>query len=358
VANDRARPNEGQGKTIIIVRKAKGHGHGHHGGSWKVALADFMTAMMAFFLLMWLLETATPKEKLAIAGYFLSGGSDRHLVGPGGADAAAIELQAPMENEPMLDVGETTPLDAAGVIGDTANPVAEETEKELEEIPAEVEESSSAEELLEQLAQFEQGQLHELQDQLTEEINNADSVLNLLKEQIRMEFTELGLSIQIVDKERRSMFAEGSARLQIYSEDALFALASIVNKVPNLISIVGHTDAKPYNPRASYSNWDLSADRANSARRALIEGGYPEAKIIAVQGMASVAPLLPQSPTDPSNRRIAILVLKKEVADAMMKVDLDAGRDLLPATLPPAARNAPSRIMTESEVDRAIEAAK
>jgi len=248
-------------------------------------------------------------------------------------------------------------LDAGGIIGDTNNPVAEETEKELEEIPSEVEESASAEALLEQLAQFEQGQLEELQDQLTEEINNADSVLNLLKEQIRMEFTELGLSIQIVDKERRSMFNEGSARLQIYSEDALFALAPIVNKVPNKISIVGHTDAKPYTSKA-YSNWELSSDRANSARRALIEGGYPEDKVIAVQGMASVAPMLPQSPMDPSNRRIAIVVLKQEVAEAMMKIDPAAGKDLIPDTLPPAARSAPSRVMSESEIDRAIEAAK
>jgi chemotaxis protein MotB len=344
--------------SIIIVRKKKGHGHGHHGGSWKVALADFMTAMMAFFLLMWLLEAATPKELLAIAGYFNEPGNSRYMVGPGGADAAVVEMQAPMENEPVMDVGESTPLDAGGVIGDTANPVAEETENELEEIPADTEESSSAEELLEQLARLEQGQLEELRDQLTEEINNSDSVLNLMKEQIRMEFSELGLSIQIVDKARRSMFDEGSAKLQIYSEDALFALAPIIDKVPNKISIVGHTDAKPYGSGSSYSNWELSSDRANSARRALVEGGYPEAKVVAVQGMASMAPLLPETPADPGNRRIAIVVLKKEVAEAMMKVDPASGQNLLPATLPPAARNAPSRVMTESEVESAIEAAK
>lgn len=349
---------DGAKASVIIVRKNKGHGHGHHGGSWKVALADFMTAMMAFFLLMWLLEAATPKELIAIAGYFQAPGSNRYFVGPGGADAGVVQMQAPMENQPILDVGESSPLDAGGIIGDTTNPVAEETEKELEEIPADAEESAGAEELLEQLAQFEQAQLEELQDQLTEEINNADSVLNMLKEQIRMEFNELGLSIQIVDKARRSMFDEGSARLQIYSEDALVALAPIINKVPNKISIVGHTDAKPYSAGANYSNWELSSDRANSARRALLEGGYPEAKVVAVQGMASMAPLLPQNPTDPSNRRIAIVVLKQEVAEAMVKVDPAAGQDLIPATLPKAAREAPGRVMTESEVERAIELSK
>jgi chemotaxis protein MotB len=346
---------------IIIVRK-KVHGHGHHGGSWKVALADFMTAMMAFFLLMWLLESATPKELMAIAGYFQAPGS-KHVVGPGGADASVIDLQAPMEQDPIMDTGTSSPMDSAGIMGDAPDSIAEETEKELEEIPAEAEESSGAEnltpeELLEQLAQIEQKNLEELEEQLMAEINNADSALNQLRDQIRMEFTELGLSIQIVDKARRNMFDEGSARLQVYSEDALFALAPIIDKVPNKIAIIGHTDAKPYGAGAMYSNWELSADRANSARRAMVEGGYPESKILAVQGMASVAPMLPENPLDPSNRRIAITVLKKEVAEAMTKIDPKAGQDLLPARLPPAARDAPSRVMTESEVERAIEATK
>lgn len=336
---------------IIIVRKKKGHGHGHHGGSWKVALADFMTAMMAFFLLMWLLETATPKQKLAIAGYFQAPGS-RYVVGPGGADASVIDMTAPMENQPVMDTATSSPLDSAGILGDSPQNIPQETEKELEEIPSVSQETSGAE----ALAELEQEQLQELEEQLAREINNMDSALNLLKDQIRLEFTELGLSIQIVDKERRTMFDEGSARLHDYSEDALFALAHIVDKVPNKISIVGHTDATPYTDGAVYSNWELSSDRANSARRALISGGYPENKVIAVQGMASIAPLVPADPADPSNRRIAIVVLKNVVAEAMMKVDPQAGQDLLPATIPKAARDAPVSPMSESEVERAIEA--
>ena len=343
-----------QQKPTIIVRKAKGHGHGHHGGSWKVALADFMTAMMAFFLLMWLLEAATPKELMAIAGYFQAPGS-RYVVGPGGADASIVDLQSPLEEAPVMDTGKSSPMDSAGILGDAMDTIAEETENEIEEIPSDSEEMSAAE-LQEQLAELEKEQLEELEERLAAEINNLDSALNLLKEQITVEFTELGLSIQIVDKERRTMFDEGSARLRPYSEDALFALAPIINKVPNKISVVGHTDAKPYGAGATYSNWELSTDRANSARRALVAGEYPENKVIAVQGMGSVAPLLPENPLDPGNRRIAIIVLKQEVADAMIKVDPTAGQDLVPTELPRAAREAPSRIMTESEVEEAIEA--
>lgn len=347
---------EGQEKQpVIIIRKKKGRGHGHHGGSWKVALADFMTAMMAFFLLMWLLESATPKQLLAIAGYFQAPGS-KHVVGPGGADASVIDLRAPMENEPVMETSSSSPLDSAGIHGDTLDNIPQETEKELEEIPADKIESSGEDLIAERLAEMERQQLEELEEQLRHEINNSESALNVLKDQIRMEFTELGLSIQIIDKARRTMFDEGSASLRDYSQDALYALAPIIDKVPNSISIVGHTDAKPYSAGSTYSNWELSADRANSARRALASAGYPAEKMIAVQGMASIAPLVPENPMDASNRRIAIVVLKKEVAEAMMKVDPQAGQQMVPQNVPRGARDAPARIMTETEVEKAIEA--
>lgn len=338
--------SEAGSPSIIIVRKKKGHGHGHHGGSWKVALADFMTAMMAFFLLMWLLEAATPKELAAIAGYFQSPGREA-LVGPGGADTSIIDLSAPMENQPSMETGQSSPLDSGGIIGNSRDNMPEDSEQDLDEL------NDSA--LAEQLAAVERKQLEELEAQLVQEINNLDSALNLLKDQIRLEFTELGLSIQVIDRERRTMFDEGSARLHTYSEEALHALALIIDKVPNKISIVGHTDAKPYSAGARYSNWELSSDRANSARRALLGGGYPESKVIAVQGMASIAPLVPQNPMDPSNRRIAIVVLKQQVADAMMKVDAQADENLL-QQIPRAAPETPLPVMSESEIDRAIDA--
>lgn len=336
---------------IIIVRRSKKHGHGHHGGSWKVAFADFMTAMMAFFLLLYLLEAASPKELAAIAGYFQDPGH-QYNVGPGGADASMLDLKSPMEEATLLEVGQEVPKEAPGVMGDQRDVFAEESENEEEEIPSDYEEG-----LHEQaLYQIERAQLEALEEQLQAEIESLDSALHAVSEQIQLNFTELGLSIQIVDKERRPMFAEGSVQLQDYAEAALYALAPIINKVPNRISIIGHTDAKNYGSGASYTNWELSADRANSARRALLESAYPEDKVIVVQGMGSRSPLIPNNPLDPANRRIAIIVLKKTVEDAMLKTDPSQDDAFAPkASSPQRAEAAPSRAMTEPEIDAAIE---
>lgn len=347
-----ARDNKGKAEAapIIVVRRGKKHGHEHHGGSWKVALADFMTAMMAFFLLLYLLEAATPKELAAIAGYFQNPGY-KYNVGPGGADASVVELKSPMEESAEREVGQEMPKELHGVMGDEQDVFAEESEKEEEEIPSDHEESLEVETMSRQV---ERAHLETLESQLRAEIATAESALHVLSEQIQLEFTDLGLSIQIVDKERRPMFAEGSARLRDYAEEALYALAPIIGRVPNGISIIGHTDAKSYGPGSAYSNWELSADRANSARRALLAGAYPEGRVVSVQGMGSRSPLIEDNPLDPANRRIAIVVLKKTVQEAMLEVDTGG----LPATSSPAdpkAREAPSKPMTDSEVDAAIE---
>lgn len=291
------------GQTIIIRKKKRG-GHGHHGGGWKVALADFMTAMMAFFLLMWLLETATPKELAAISGYFQGAESNQFIIGPGGADSSIIELDAPMPPKSSSDED------------NTGSPDEEEQPKEPE---------ASEKEYLRQ----EQESLEKLRQLLMDEINNVDSVLHAFKDQIQMTLSKQGLIIQIIDKERRPMFDGGSAELHDYAMDALAALAVSIRKVPNKISIIGHTDATQYSAASYYTNWELSTDRANSARRMLIEAEYPRERIIGVQGMADIAPLLPEKPTDPSNRRIAIIVLKKEYSDAMLRIDQSAGPELL-----------------------------
>lgn len=296
------------GQTIII-RKKKGGGHGHHGGGWKVALADFMTAMMAFFLLMWLLETATPKELAAISGYFQGEEANKFIIGPGGADSSIIELDAPMPPKSSSEEENTGNPDEGESPGDP---------------------SDSEKEYLRQ----EQEKLEELRSQLIDEINNVDSGLHPLKDQIQMVLSEQGLIIQIVDKERRPMFDGGSSELHDYAMDALAALSDVIRKVPNKISIVGHTDATQYSAASYYTNWELSTDRANSARRMLLEAEYPRDRIIVVQGMADVAPLLPEKPTDPSNRRIAIIVLKKEFSDAVVRIDQSAGPEVLKALEP------------------------
>src|SRR3990167_2754567 len=219
------------GQTIIIRKKKRG-GHGHHGGGWKVALADFMTAMMAFFLLMWLLETATPKELAAISGYFQGAESNEFIIGPGGADSSIIEMDAPMPPKSSSEEDNTGSPDESENSGDPAD-----SEKEY--------------------LRQEQEKLEELRSQLIDEMNKVDSGLYQLKDQIHMTLTEQGLSIQIVDKERRPMFDGGSSELHDYAMDALASLAELIGKVPNKISIVGHTDATQYSAASYYTNWEI-----------------------------------------------------------------------------------------------------
>lgn len=291
---------KGAATQPIIVKKKK-HGHGHHGGSWKVALADFMTAMMAFFLLMWLLGSTSESEQKAIAGYFQDPGSE-FVVGEGGADLGLISQDQP-QKQSQSDQPESEDSSNKEGYADNTQP------EKAEHVPED--------ELKKELEKREQEQLDELKKQLEQEINALDSVFQQIKDQIIIDFTALGLRIQIVDKDQRPMFDVGSANLKSYSAEVLNALAPILNKVQNKISVTGHTDATPYGVNATYTNWELSADRANAARRALLEGSYPESKVATVQGMGSAAPFLIDKPYEPINRRIAIIVLKKAVAEAL-----------------------------------------
>jgi len=297
----------------IIIKKKKAHGHGHHGGSWKVAFADFMTAMMAFFLVMWLIAAANDPQKRAIAGYFNDAGGG--LVGPGGANTGVIQFDHPETSQEAMKPptikndeqgGENEQNSGEGV--DRASPV-QLTDAQMRE----------------QYEKQEQENLQKLKEQLLDEINKSDSVLREVRDQILIDYTGLGLRIQIVDKEQRPMFDVGKARLKDYSLGVLEALAPLLDSVPNHASITGHTDATSYGNGASYSNWELSTDRANAARRALVDGGYPEEKIANVQGMGSAAPFTPEDPNAPINRRIAILVLKKSVEEALLgKAGIDS----------------------------------
>lgn len=323
---------KGGNQQPIIIKKKKGHGHGHHGGSWKVALADFMTAMMAFFLLMWLLGSTSIEEKKAISSHFLDPGSE-YVVGEGGADLGLVSLESPQIQTKADDPNDETSND-----------------KEL-----------SQEELQKELERIESEQLEELKKQLETEINALDSVFQQIKDQILIDFTALGLRIQIVDKDQRPMFDVGSANLQQWSSDVLRALAPILDKVQNKISVTGHTDATPYGVGATYTNWELSADRANSARRALLGGTYPEAKVATVQGMGSAAPMLIDKPREPINRRIAIIVLKKAVADALGSgAGIDSSHLMKSSetfTQPPVQPVGP-KILSPTEVDDAIDAGR
>jgi chemotaxis protein MotB len=290
----------------IIIKRKKVAGHGHHGGSWKVAFADFVTAMMAFFLLMWLLAQTSEEERKAIQGYFRDpaahiagqgGGMDGPgvgLVGEGGANTGMIQMDNPLTQAQRED----------------ADLSYEQTETaRLDAVDAEA---------LHQAQQARERQaLDELQQALERELQKDDSAFIKLRDQIIIDQTALGLRIQLVDKQNRPMFDSGASRLSKYTEEVLWALAPRLREVSNKLSVNGHTDAIAYREGSDFSNWELSADRANSARRALLDGGFPDQQVLTVQGMGASAPRLEADPTDPSNRRIVILVLKKDVEDAL-----------------------------------------
>jgi chemotaxis protein MotB len=295
------KPAEGEEPRPIIIKRVKKGGHAHHGGSWKVAFADFATAMMAFFLLMWLMEATTEEQRGAISEYFnnpsdVQGASPvpspSPIQGPGGASTSMIKLGGGMELHhdpaPPAPIAPPTPGTQTATRPDDDGAQEEKLDNE---------------------------RLAGLVEALRKGIDERESLAKY-KDQILLDVTPEGVRIQIIDHERRSMFPLGSARLEGFSSDIIKELAHIVSSVPNRISISGHTDKKPY-VAVNYTNWELSADRANAARRALIAGGLAAEKIGRVVGLASSVLLDPATPEGPVNRRISIVVMNKRTEQAI-----------------------------------------
>lgn len=276
----------------IIVKKIKKGGHGHHGGAWKIAYADFVTAMMAFFLLMWLLGSTTKEEKQAISDYFQN---PSPISGPGGASTSMIKIGG--GKDVTYSEGDTK----RGSNQDEKPNKDKETKPEVG-----------------QITQTDKERLLQLKKELEEAIDASDA-LKPFKEQLLLEITKEGLRIQIVDKENRPMFSSGSSTLQPYAAQILREIGQVINHVPNRISLSGHTDATPYGGTSQYySNWELSADRANASRRALSNGGMSEEKVARVVGLSSAVLFDKTNPINPINRRISIIVLNKETEDAIL----------------------------------------
>ena len=299
----------------IIVKRVKKSAAGHHGGAWKIAFADFATAMMAFFLVMWLMSSATPEQKRAISGYFQD---------PIGFTESA--------SPHVIDLGGTPTPAPDRTLNDMIDPAAKQTEASLDAEQVETLSEQLERERLELL-------LQELQNKVDE---NPD--LTRFKDQILFEITQDGLRIQIMDAANRPMFALGSAQLQPYFEDILLAMADTIRAVPNKISVSGHTDAKPYSGRGDFGNWELSAGRANAARRTLVAGGYPEDQIARVVGYASSALFDRNDPLNPVNRRIDILVLTKKA-----QRDIEGEQSDAEATKPAADTSAAAPAANASE---------
>ncbi|MEO7072581.1 MAG: flagellar motor protein MotB [Rhodanobacter sp.] len=297
---------------IIVVRRGKRGKHPYHGGSWKVAYADFVTAMMAFFLVMWLLGVATHEQRAAVSEYFnnpsMTPGSATMAppgkMGPGGASDSAIKLGGAM------DMSHGPGRDKHGSNKGQVN--------KDNHAAANARDVAAAEKAL---RQRDLAQLKQLKQDLQSAIEKSQA-LAPFKDQLLLDITPEGLRIQIVDKLNRPMFDVGRAQLKSYTVQILRDLGSFINRVPNEISISGHTDDAPYSSKHDYSNWELSADRANAARRALLAGGLHADKVAIVTGLAAAVPLDKAHPGDPVNRRISILVMTKEAERAALSRDM------------------------------------
>jgi chemotaxis protein MotB len=271
--------------TQIVIKKIKKSGHGRHGGAWKLAYADFVTAMMAFFLLMWLLGTTEPAIRQGIADYFKDPWKPSVQGGPNTGDATSVIKGG---GEDIIQSEGQVKLTNTGleeIVGD-----ASESEKEI-------------------------AQLEALKERI-EGMIETHPLLQQFKNQLRIDITQEGLRIQIIDSEGRPMFNLASARMESYASEILHQIAPVINELPNKISIAGHTDAKPFpGTGQGYTNWELSVDRANSARKELIKGGLKGEKMMRVVGLSSSVPFVKDDPFAAMNRRISIIVMNKHTAE-------------------------------------------
>jgi len=305
----------------IIIKRVKKGGHAVHGGAWKIAYADFVTAMMAFFLLMWLLGSTSEGDRKGIADYFgnplkvsmLGGGSGSgdasHIIQGGGQDLTRTTGQ--------VKRGEVEAQRAS------VNLLALKQEQVRAEIAR-----------LEDLKQKVEAKLA------------TNTRLSGLSAQIRLDMTHEGLRIQIVDADKRPMFLSGSAVVQPYMQELLREIGALLGEVPNRLTLEGHTDALPFpGGQRGYSNWELSADRANASRRELVAGGLPEDHMLRVQGLASSQPFDRLAPEAPSNRRISVIVMNRQAEQRALQTLAPVTPDSAPDSAQASLQLPPTRFV-------------
>lgn len=305
----------------IIVKKIK-KGGGHHGGAWKVAYADFVTAMMAFFLLLWLLNVTTDEQKNAISNYFdpthpqvsdSTSGAGGVLGGLSVAPEGAMvtNVQPITSPEPS---GSATNNRSAKKSGGTESEDDESDKKESDEDKAAKAAQANIERVKAALRQAEEERMKAAEVALEAAIA-SNPELAKMKDNLLIDMTPEGLRIQVIDQEGKPMFASGSARMFNKTTLLLKKVGEIITELPNNLSVRGHTDSVPYGAGADYTNWELSSDRANSSRRVLLESGLSAARIQDVVGKAATEPLVPEDPRSARNRRISIVLLKEELTN-------------------------------------------
>jgi len=284
---------DGKKLQPIIIKRIKKSGHAAHGGAWKIAYADFVTAMMAFFLLMWLLGSTSKGELQGIASYFNNPVKVSLMGGDGTGNSNSI----------LPGGGRDLSKSAGQVDGGDAERAAKQMWTQMAKAEQQRQEAQ---------------RISDLQRKIQTIISNNPQLAEY-GSQIQLETTVDGLHIQIVDQQNRPMFDTGSALVKPYMSSILRGIGAALGDVENRIALAGHTDATPYGSgERGYSNWELSADRANASRRELVVGGLPDNKLLRVEGLASSQLLRPEAPTDPINRRISIVVLTEEAQERLM----------------------------------------
>lgn len=272
--------SKGGDKRPIVIRRKKVV-HAHHGGAWKIALADFMTALMAFFLVLWLLSVSSEETRKGVADYFSTPLVTAITGGDRSGSTSAIPGGGP---DPTHSDGERARIDSL-----------QRTRPSMQE----------------------RNFFRDLQERIERAIER-DPELRQLRNQMRFDLTREGLRIQLLDTDQRPMFELGSDQVAPYMRSLLRTIAPLLNELPNELSISGHTDSVPYaGGYRGYSNWELSNDRANASRRELIAGGFDPGQLLRVSGFADRVLLPETEPTDPINRRIELVVLFPEIADAI-----------------------------------------
>ena len=270
---------EDSNRPIIIVKKKKTGGHGgHHGGAWKVAYADFVTAMMAFFLLLWLISATTEEQKEGIADYFTPSTVTRSNSGSG-----KILSGRTMSDEGAL-ISERAPVGINMTLPSPSGPANDE----------------EVQDLAKKLAEQESERFQEAEEKLKSAVS-AIPELSDLADQVLVDYTPEGMRIQLVDARESAMFKLGSAEPKARTQELLALIADSIAGLPNKLAVKGHTDATPYPGGGAYSNWELSADRANASRRTLESAGLAGDRIGQVVGRAAQDPLLPDAPENARN---------------------------------------------------------
>ena len=314
-------------RSIVIVKRYKRGEAGHHGGAWKVAYADFVTAMMAFFLVMWLVTAVSRDQRAAIFEYFKNPSLEQGksvkaapgMAGPGGASTSPINMHGGLDAPRMMQ----SPSPGVGApIAPLLPPKTQVTHPTIE--PPHVAEKleDDLEAARKAVLAAEHRQLESLMEELRKAIDQSQA-LEPFKDQLLLDITPEGLRIQIVDKQNRPMFDIGSTRLKPYTVAILTELAKYLNTVPNHLSVTGHTDATPYADGSGRTNWDLSADRANAARRALEAAGLAGDKTARVVGLASSVLFDKDDPRNPINRRISIIVMTRQAEQDALRTEAE-----------------------------------